>query len=292
MSTYVPVKRLLPTGLDEIGLELGLQRLPNETLDNYKRRLALEAKQPNGPTQRDFINSAGRQVGIFDTPVFSIDLVLDGNGQPIAADPFIEITSTVFRAYDDYANDSVDIELNLFDKTNGWFLRDIYNDLVASSYFDVTVLDSSYTYKTSKNLKFSNSLEVKQEILRSSRSYKLEKGYIKDIYVEETDLFTTEVGSESAITERGEYFVDYTNGVIFTFDLMSGSCQYEYRAFPMTLFYQPVRAWPLVDTDKNQRFYDVEIDHVSGAAEHRVLNSAGAVVYNEVLHTHPLSWGK
>jgi hypothetical protein len=48
MATYTPTKVLLPNGLDELGLELGLQRLRSESLTDYRRRLLLEARDPSG----------------------------------------------------------------------------------------------------------------------------------------------------------------------------------------------------------------------------------------------------
>ena len=292
MSTYTPVKRLLPTGLDEVGIELGLQRLPNETLENYKKRLWLETRAANGPTQKQFVDSLARQVGVFDVPVFEIDLILDGSDEPLAADPYIEITSTYFRAYDDYENGSIDIELNLLNKTDGRFLRDIYNDLDASSYFSVTVLDSDYTYKLSKNLRFGNSLKTGEQILLQSKSNKLENMFLKEFFIQDRNLFQNEVGSEAAILELGDYYVDYTNSVIFTWDTMGGVCTYTYNEFPYRLWWQQVRTWPLGDEDKKYLMYDVLIEHERGEDSYVVLNSEGAEIYNEVLGQHSLSWGK
>lgn len=292
MATYTPDKIVVATGLDEIGLRLGLQRLPGEELGQYRRRLYLEAMDPSGPSQADYIRTLGRKVGEFDIPVFEIDLVLS-SGVPLAPDPFIEVTSTHLRAYSDLENDTIDFEINFLDRSDGYFLRDVKAAFDASTYFTCTVLDTDYTYRKSDHLRFGDTEGlVLSEGLSPSRMNRLAQEYITNIWFTDPLVFQTLVGSESAVDEQGEYYVDEQNGVVFTNDPARGYCSYSYRVFPYKLFWQPVRAWPLNDADSAYLRYNTVISDDTGSSEYTLLNSTGAEIANEVLAIHPLGWGE
>lgn len=290
---YVQETIALPTGLDELGIHLGFTRLDNESLYNYQRRLILETREPAGPTQQEFIRSISRQVGQFDLPVLRIDLTLDGDGEPLAPDPFIEVTSSHFRAYSDYENGDIDIELNFYDRTNGYFLRDIQIAVAASTFFDVEILDEDYTYKHSSRLRFGNTqIHVPSELLLNSTENKLSNNFITDFYPSNRIAFVNEQSTLGAVTETGDYYVDYTNGVVYSFDVQSAFVSYTYRDFPYTLYHQAVRVYPYLDVDKKYFHNDTLISDTTGEPEYTNLNSEGAEIANTVLAIHPLTWGQ
>ena len=157
MGTYTPQALNIQNGLDKVGMDLGLPRLDGETIANYRLRLDAQAKNPLVGTEESVVSSLSRVLGLLDTEVFSIDLILDGNDEPLAADPYIEITSSYIRLYDDYENESIDIEILLIDRNNGYFLRDVYLLINASTYFSITVEDPDYSFKQSKYLRIDSS---------------------------------------------------------------------------------------------------------------------------------------
>lgn len=293
MSTYTPHRFDIPTGFDETGIMLGLNRLRGESLPDYRRRLLLEARDRSGPTQDQFIKSIGRKVGEFDVPVFEVDVIRDANDIPLAADPYIEITSTYLRAYSDWENNTLDFEHNLVDRSDAYFLREIYTAFNSSTYFDITVLDASFTYKRSRNLRLDNTERfVRAEFLAESRSNKLDHDYVREIYPQAFQHFETEVSSKAAVDDDGKYYVDYLNGVIFTYEYATGILAYKYREFPFRLWWQPVRSWPYSDEDKTYRFKDSLISDTTGQTSPLLLNSEGAQIVNTVIAAHPLGWGE
>ncbi len=294
MSTYTSINKLsIPNGLDDIGLHLGLPRIDGETLYNYQKRLILETRERSGPTQREFLKSLSRRVGEFDLPVFRITLDVDGNGAPLAADPYIEVTSTHIRAYSNWTLGTLDIELNFHDRDNGYFLRDIYAAFNASSFFGVTILDTEYTYKLSQRLRFSNTqMHVPAEALSRSYETKLTNTNIIDFYPDNRLAFITEKTSIAAMTTEGDYFVDYDNGVVFSYVTQSGIVSYTYMDFPFTLYFQSIRAYPYNDPDKKYKHKNTLISDDTGLPEYVLLNSFGSKIANEVLNVHPLTWGK
>lgn len=293
MSVYTPNKQLLSFGLEELGtISLGLPRLPNETLDNYRRRLLLEARDPNGPTEADFIKSVNRQVGLFETPVFQIDVIRDSNDDPLAADPHVEITSTYLRAYSDWDNSTLDFEIDFGDRVNGYFLREINTAFGASSFFNITVLDTDHTFKLSSHLRFDNTERfVNSEFIADSRSIKLKNNLIRDIYPQNVPLYQQEVASVALILEIGDFYVDYVGGNIFVYEPAGGFMTYAYKQFPWTMYWQPVKVWPYNDPDKKYKYYNSLIDDDTGLGDNTLLNVEGAELANIVLGVHPLGWG-
>jgi hypothetical protein len=292
MGTYTQVRSLLPNGLDEIGLDLGLQRIDGESLSNYRRRLLLESRDHGGPSEQNVIRGINRKVGEFDIPVFEITLVRDVNNEPIAADPYIEVTSTFLRAYNDWTGEELDFELNLVERDDAYFLREVKTAFDASTYFDLEVIDDDYEFKRSDHLRFDNTeRHVIAEILRNSVENDLEFELLRDIYPQAFQLFENEVAGLASVTEAGDFFVDYTNGVVYTFEVQGGLISYSYKLFPYTLYWQLIRAWPYNDPDKVFLLKDTLINDV-GLEDQLVLNPEGARLANEVIAVHPLGWGE
>lgn len=293
MGTYTPYEFRIPNGLDERGLRLGLQRLPAESLSTYRRRLLAEARDASGPEQFRYIRTLDRRVGAFDVPVFSIAPKRDANNIPLTDDPHIAITSSRFKLYYDWENDGLEIDLDIVSKSGARFLRDVYTVVAGSSYFDITILDTDYTYKRSANLKYDTSERFQSsEAMLGSRSVKLKRGYIRNIYPQALQLFETEVNSLAAVNAEGKFYVDYVEGVVFTFEYGRGLTSYSYREFPYVVVWQPVRAWPYNDADKIYKYYDTLISDSTGQEEYTLLNSRGAEIADRVIQVHPLGWGE
>jgi hypothetical protein len=287
---------MLPNGLDELGLDLGLRRLPNETLAHFRNRLIQEGREPAGASQEQYIRTTNRQAGILEQPIFEIDLVRDGDDIPLADDPFIEITSTWLRAYSDYESEVLDFELNLVDRSGGgYFLRDVEAAFTASTFFslDVVPQDANYQFLRSNHLRYdSTDRVVLSEALFESRSNKLDNKLIKSLRADAAHLFKNEVATPSLIVSAGDFYIDYLNGVVFTEDIGAGFVSYTYRLFPYTMFWQAVNIYPANDKDIDYLHKHTLISDTTGLPEHLVLNSEGARITNNTLQVHPLGWGK
>jgi hypothetical protein len=97
--------------------------------------------------------------------------------------------------------------------------------------------------------------------------------------------------SLNEVTELGKYYVDYQNGVIFTYSTMGGIVSYFYNQFPYRLFWQPIKIYPYTDVDKKYFHRNTVIDD-DGNLAYQSLNSKGVEVANLVYSAHPLTWGK
>lgn len=293
MSVYTPNRIAIATGLDEIGINLGLTRIEGESLSDYRNRLLLETREPSGPTQREFIRSLSRKVGAFDVPVFRIDLVKDANDIPLAADAYLEVTSSHLKIYSDHEAGLLDVEVNFYDRADGYFLEDVWAAVDASTYFTIEILDEDYEYKKSRNLRFGNTdVHVPSELTLPSQENKLVHGYLKTFAGAATEVLVSEKSLLTDVQAAGDFYVDYVNGVVFTYDFLSGAVTYTYRDFPYDLYWQKVRVYPLLDSDKKYFHYDTLISDTTGEPDYVKLNSHGAWVANQLLVVHPMTWGE
>lgn len=292
MSIYTNIKNIpLPNGLDELGLRFGLVRFQDETLDTFRRRInAIISNEPSS-TEDSLFENLSINVGLFPTLVFVIDLVLD-NDVPIAEDPYIEITSSYFRAYNNYTENEIDIEVNIIDREDAWFLSSIKEAIDASDYFNIEIIDDSYTFKKSKNLRFCNTKRIRTiSSLANNSVNNLEVTNIANFYPENIGVFLNEKNTLDDLTSDGDFYIDYYNGIIFSYSFASGFAVVEYQEFPFNLYWEPVKAYPLKDSDTKYMFFNEEIQS-DGTVDNTKLNSQGAFIYNKILAANPLGWGR
>lgn len=290
--SYTPIKQEVRTDTDIIGNILGLPRLKDESLSTYRKRLLGETTERSGASQKELIATLSRRVGKFDLPVFDIDVIRDSNGEPLATNPKVEITSSHLYCYAN-ADSTPIVTINFYDRADGMFLLDIVAAFSGNTYFTLTTLSDYSTYLKSQNLRFDSSLNyVNNEILLDSVQNNLKNSLIVDIFPTNPQLFKTEVNSLASVTDIGKYYVDYTNGVIFTYESMGGLIGYTYNKFPFRVFWQPLKIYPYIDEDKKFFHRESIIDDDTGLESYDILNSKGVNIANLVYGVHPIHWGK
>lgn len=293
MAEYTPQYFPNPNGLDERGLRFSLHRLPGETLDAFRQRLLAEARQPAGASEHQYLHSLSRQVGKNYDKMWEIDVVRDANGEPLAADPYIEITSTYIRFYDDYANGSIELEGSILDLNDLYFASDLETAIGTLTYFSATnyyVGDQSH--RRCFRFRRDNTQRVQfTELLRETRSNKLTYDMIRSFNGQDSILFQREVADVASVTEEGDWYLDYTNGVLFTYEIGTSFVTYEYSEFPFSVYWEPVSAFPVNDPDIDWYIKDTIIDDETGLEVPAKLNGRGAQIYNRIYEKHPLGWG-
>lgn len=286
MATYSPRTVLVPSGLDEAGLRLGMTRLPAESLFDFRRRCLLEARSPSGASQREFINSVNRQVGLFDVPAFTVDVVRTG-GEPDANDPYVEITSSFVRVYSDYSSGVPDLELEF---KNYRFVSDIVTAINAHSDFTCTAIGAAGVL-ASRNLRYENNKRyVHRQALLAGNSNYLGKTLVRDFWADNNIVFKSQKNTATAVGTDGDWYLDGTNGVVITHLPQAGEVSFSYVQFPFRVYWQPVRAYPCNDADIDYLHKDLLYDD-DGEQLPLKLNSEGAEVINALYGAHPLQWG-
>lgn len=280
MSTYVPKIISLPSGLDEIGLKRSLVRLPEEKLSVFKRRLLLDHRDGIDNSFKTFKKSPTRQVGQFEIPVVKLSSTL--------LRPRLKITSTKLYWWEDYS-EATTLEIDLLDRTNGYFLIDVINAL-NSTVLNVEILSENLDYSLSQFLRIEDTLSIQTDFLQESYVTNLNKKTIHDVIFSDTLVFKTEKNNSNELESSGDYYIDYVNGLVFSFDLQRGSVTYTYSNFPTILWWQPVRTFELNDQDINYLIKDPLL--TSAGLTHTVLNSRGTTYFNYILKKYSLEWGR
>ena len=313
MSKYTPEKRVNPTELDELGLRLSLQRLPDEDLDTYRRRLLLQIRDPALPSIDSYVRTVNRLVGSFEERVFEISLVLDSEDRPIAADPRIEVDSCFLRIWSDYNSDpdTPNLVIDFLNRDNGYWLVDVQAALNALSFISITTLDTSidWEYLKSSHLRIGNSDNIFDSFMRASQFNAIPK-YIKNAYFDDVNRLIHEVTLDEIETRKAEhlaetgeevhlkdllkqyeYVIDKDNGYVYTETFGFGAIKGETREFPYYLWWQPVTIYELNDPSIEHLIKENLIND-NGVEEKLLLNAYGARIFNNVLQQHPLTWGE
>jgi hypothetical protein len=172
-------------------------------------------------------------------------------------------------------------------------LKDVYANISTISWLTIRPAIIGYEYLKSRNLLYGNSERaIEKELLVKGTMNKLEKGLIRDAIFPLPRQFLNEVASVDAISDRGDYYFDRTNGVLFTEDLVTGGITYTYREFPFEIKWQSVSAVPYNDKSIDFLRKDNLIDDATGLEKRLSLNPYGASIANNILSQHSLQWGK
>lgn len=281
MSEYTPNKVLLPSGLDEIGLLKSMVRLPDESLSDFRRRILLEHRQPTDNSFNTLKKSPGRLTGQVDIPIAKISLASTD------VIPRIKVTSTRLYVWEDREADPV-AEIDIQKRGSGYFVGNVLETIESTSLFSIEILDTEYLYKYSRQLMIEDTLRSNVFNLLDNYVNKLPNKYVADLMFSDTGVFSNLVESVELVQSSGDYFIDATNGIVFSHELARGYVSYSYSQFPLILYWQPVRCFLLNDEDIDYLIKDTPANEEDSA----VLNSKGALYYNELLDRYPLEWGQ
>lgn len=284
MSTYTSKKILLPSGLDEIALERSLIRLPEEILESFKDRLLLEHRDPVDNSFGTFKKSPCRQVGELEVALIKITVTDNSLDKPR-----LVITSSKFYWYDD-SDEEPTLELNIQSRDGAYFFGDIVTALNALGTVSVEILDGDYEYKFSRQLRVEDTDITDISFLRENYVNNLGNTLVKDLRFSNTNIFKTEKSLVADLVEEGDFYVDYENGVVFSFDLQAGYISYTHANFPLVVWWQPVRVFELNDPDISFLIKDDLI--TDDGPVPLLLNAIGTKYLNELSEVYPLEWGK
>jgi hypothetical protein len=294
MSKYNQSGYSFPSSIDEIGVDLGLIRLPEESAENYRRRLLLHVRNPPSPRKDSILTTPQRRVGVFDKEVMRASLVVDSENRPIAKDPRIEIDGSFLKVWDNWnygANEPALIcNLSLRDKE--YFLRDIYTKLSTLTFITVTKSKLFDNYLKSFNLKISNTDQVLPlQPVASSRLNKIGLENIRKVMLSNSRVYKNEVASSDLMLQDGDYYIDYDFGYIYSYITGGGSLHAEFSRFPFIFYWQPVKVFEVNDGSIDQFTRDLLLND-NGVWERLLLNPYGAKIANIILKEHPLQWGE
>jgi len=312
--TGTPVLQPTKNDLDAHGSFLGLKRLPAESNTNYYKRLQSVLPLRGSSEHHGLVHGITRELGL-DEKIGIVITPVSSGGTWTAPSPHVEITAVAINLYSSYTDadtNTLDTTIDIFGHGSGYLIEDVVSAISASGYFTAT-LGTGMTGKEKSNGLFPGcSTEVVQkEWVPPNTYFALENNDIVPgtLYFTEYDIFSSELSYSlasslsggftiawavsSLVTQSGDYFVDYKNGIVTAYRSASGrgTCRYIYRQFPWYVRWSPVVVYNLRDTNYRSKVFEDETMNDNSVQDGLVTNE-GSQVYSQVFDRSPCLWGE
>jgi len=292
-----PVVKNIANSFDYIGGLVSLQRLSGESNVEFKNRLWDVNVHLGGPDYEGILNNIGRELGFLRRKALTIELKTKSNGEPVAINPRVDFLANRVVLYSDWRPNGtavIDREINFYKLSDsGYYLSQLVTEINSSPYFTSTIEDGTRSNLHSFLLIRSTSDRlVVDDRIRVDKFQELEKTNITNdsLSFVEKGIFETEVNTAPA--ESGEYFVDYLNGTVESFDLPSGvgACSYHYAKFPMEIDCLPIQIFSFQDEDFQKELFDQKTLE-SGDIVNALPNIEGTEIYHQLYMETNVFWG-
>ena len=279
MSVFTSkTKYKLNTFLDNAGQILGIQRLEEENLFDYKARL-IDHVRNRGNASTDKLNySFAREVGEERAHV----LTIEPRESITIESPIIKVTSKYLKLYD---GDKLDIQIDLYKKTIGDLQLVIDN---TSELYETTYYNEDYQDKLATHLFYGTNLRLQSfEQLQPTKLNILEHNHIRKIFFS-SSLHLRSRESLDDLVDNEDYYLDNNEGFLYTYIDGNDIISYLYHEIPYKLYHTPVSFYPMNDEDIDLIIKD--IFYTEDGDENLLLNSKGADWINELYDQHPYLW--
>jgi len=292
-----PVLQQPANDLDAHGALLDLVRLPEESNYSYYKRLQSVIPLRGGADQEGLVRAITRELGLGQKIGLKITPVSSGSGG-LAPAPAVEVTATkviLYSSYVDSSSYSIDREIDIFDRGSGYLLEDLVSEILQSSYFVAELgAQMSGDERSSGLIPSSSTVWVPAERVPGSSFFFLEHTDVLEgtLFFTEKNVFSTEVSSTSAISEEGDYHVDYAAGRVTSHTSASGhgSCSYRYRAFPFRVQWSPISVYSLRNPDYRAKLFETE-SMPDGTRSEGLVTAEGSAVYSALFEECTSLWG-
>lgn len=281
---------------DEHGLLLDLQRLRGEPNKTYKQRLLDVGVNRTNASYNGLLNGITRELGLTQYEAITISLKIAAT----PAYPAIVVDQARLLLYDDYVNDSIDAEIELYDhnESNGAYsLNDVVTSIDASTNFEAVLVDSSKGEERGITLIHDdNHLEIPNETMPVSNAFFLSNSSIvkETISFSESDIFLNEVTeTDLSLMNEGEYNIDYSDGKVIVKSKPSGngSVYYNYIELPFNLKANPVILKDFNDDEFKKRMFVQEYNY-EGTSNNGMPKPEAIDIIVEAMKLKGLYWGE
>ena len=158
-----------------------------------------------------------------------------------AFNPRVDITGATILLYKEYQNKyNFQLEKKIKLREDVVFHKDIIDIINTLKFFEAENLKGSREdiFAFTLNRQSSENIVIK-EIVPASKFFKLENSNIKEgsVRFTEADIFLRETLEEDVIKREGNYFIDYSNGIVKVNKTPSGikTVSYSWNNFPFTV---------------------------------------------------------
>jgi hypothetical protein len=294
---FVPEYKAVVNRFDEHGDLLSLDRLPEESNVDFRARMLDVSVHLGGPTYEGLVNNLARELGLPRLNAMTIDLKVDSAGAVVATNPRADILAdrvVLYENWQDIDTYTIEKEIHFYDiDSEGYRLDDLIAAINTSDYFTATRFADVRPNMLSVNLLRGTTLNRSlAEEVQSIRQNHLDNQNIvtSSLWFRETDIFATEVYVEP--TAAGEYYIDYTNGFVISYDIPQGDniCGYIWNEFPWVVDSSLVHVYSLQDENFTNKLFRAETTDAGTA--YGLPNAEGAEIYHQLFTETNVFWGE
>ena len=299
MSSYsgTPELHHVFNELDRHGLLLNLPRLEGEDNASYKQRLFDVMVHRADSSYLGLIYGVTRELGFELIDTLRIDVLKDGNGDPLVTHPAIVFLETKCYLYSDFAEGTLVASLDRFE-TNGdaWSLGDLVTQINNTGYYSATILNDLDPELRSMTIFNQRSFHIvpSEVISGSGIIIKLDhRSVVNNSVVISSNNLTNRVDAQVDMVNRGDFYIDHPNGIIYCARAPApgDTVRYEYTDDEFIVQSSPVIIHNLQSEDFKTKMFE-QVTDGEGDAVNGLPTVLGADIINELLSVYPTSWGK
>jgi len=286
--TAIPKATTIYNSFDHFGMLIGLQRLPGERNADYRARLLDVYIHRGGAHQDGLINALTRELGLNRREAISISTTAT-NGRIIVGDTYLQLweDDTNYTEYDIYSRSS-----------SVYFIKDLVDAIDSNTYFSATLLPGVNGGMPSGILLPKDTMTW--QALEPLKNIKRNKLLYTNI-VENSVRFSTEgykvfhelVYGIDGIVASGDYYIDYTNNMIYSYDPapIGTVVSYYYHDFPTKLEISPVNIYEFTSTTFRSKIFE-QVLNEEGLYIDGVPTSEAVDYINEIMSVRNMLWGE
>ncbi len=246
-----PEIKNISNAFDYFGMLLGLSRIEGEKNADYRKRLGDVYVRRAGATQTGLINGLTRELGLRHFDALTVRYTGPATNSPrvIVRDVQIELYSNwnlVDESVDPNVADGEPIDIYTRG-ADGYYLGGLIGEINSSTYFQAAI-ENNVSEKTlsaclvDQDSRKWQEAEILKPLYKNLLKYQNIVPGTLTFSSEGGEVFILQVASEDALAFPGEYYVNYSDGIVITYSLPARDivCRYMYDELPLVLTASPV----------------------------------------------------
>lgn len=260
--TIATGREQLAHAIDYVAERFALYRYDDESLADFRKRVLDVYTHPSNASNLGLIFGGARQLGSVTRTIGIIKPRQNLDGSEIAAAPGINITNSVMEFWEDFTLGALEKKFDIFsdfprpDMDVAFYVKEIYDWIKSSSLYWEWEQEpvTSDLWLPAKNLVPVRSYTSFKNPVRVFRglTYLPDDSIVPGSIKSTSPLVETEVASLTLVTAEGEYYVDYINSILYTYDDGTGrtvTISYSHYDDRIFLEWSPVDVQELTDEE-------------------------------------------
>lgn len=210
--------------IDELALYLGIKRLDGETDEELNRRIKILSKWKYKTDYYTQVHSIPLQLGLETSGIAIIESINNNKFECTIDWDYLTIKEIL-------PNGTIGEMVRFFLEADGAKIEDAISRINASDNFRIIYLDNSKNQKSTNFLVRNSNIKITSVEINNKYSFLGNKDIVRGSVRVNSKNYRKEVSSISVMKRPGEYFIDYENGFIQTYDNEPESTVIGYQYF-------------------------------------------------------------